>query len=207
MTTEIKEKVEARVNKSYSIKSITDKETLINNIMKVLYTFEQADPKLFEKYMIAPSSTRYHGVYAGGLFDHSMNVCVSMAEWLVQHQNAGLTFEDCAIVGLLHDTCKAELYILDENTGKYSYDKNLVVHHAKGSLDIIRKRLNIKLSTKQRVLILLHMSSWHNDEDVKALNLLDRCWLIGTKHIRLLQVVNWADMKAVQDEAISELKK
>ena len=51
------------------------------------------------------------------------------------------------------------------------------------------------------------MSSWHNDEDVRALNIIDRIWLMNMKHLRLLQAVNWADMKAVQDEVVEELKK
>ena len=46
-----------------------------------------------------------------------------------------------------------------------------------------------------------------NDEDVKALGLLGKLWLMNLKHIKLLQAVNWADMNATKQELESELKK
>lgn len=178
-------------------------ETYYNRIIKLMYALESKDHRLFNKFITAPSSTRFHGVYEGGLLDHSLNVCVNLLEWIHQHPKSGLKPEDCVIIGMLHDICKADLYI-KQDEGKYTYDKDLVKHHAKGSIDIIKK-LGIKLSHKQRTLILLHMSSWQNKEDVKALNLIDRIWLKSSlKHIKLLQAVNWADMKAAQDEMKAE---
>lgn len=181
------------------------KETLVNRISSMIQCLEYIDKDFYDKYIIAPASTKFHGVYDGGLVDHSVNVVVSLLEWRCAHKDAGLTVEDCILIGLLHDLCKVELYTKNEN-GKYTYDKELAKHHAKESIRIITKKLNVKLTRQQRVLILLHMSGWQNKEDEKALSFLDRLWLASIKHIKLLQAVNWADMKATQDEIVEELK-
>lgn len=194
-----------RFTNSSVIKDTIAGITYVQNILELLAQIEKADPELYKKYITNPASTRFHGINEGDLFNHSFNVCFCLLEWMHQHKNAGLTIEDCIKVGMLHDLCKAELYYKDEN-GKYKYDKTKGNHHALLSVKLIKK-LGIKLNLKQKVLILLHMSSWHNNEDVKALHLLGRLWLISTKNIKLLQAVNWADMKAVQDELVGELTK
>lgn len=194
-----------RFNSSRVI-SVECKTQYLQKILGLLCRFERENHELYEKYKTAPASTRYHGAYAGGLFDHSFNVCFNLLEWINQNKNTGLTPDDCILVGMLHDLCKAETYYKTED-GKYTYDKTKVRSHAKFSVELI-KSLKFKLNSKQRVLILLHMSSWHKPEDVKAMTLKDKFWLKSSiKHIRLLQAVNWADMKATQDEMIEELKK
>ena len=61
-------------------------------------------------FFTAPASTKYHGNYEGGLFDHSLSVAkhlVGLTERLE------LKWKDCRspyLVGIFHDLCKIDLY-------------------------------------------------------------------------------------------------
>lgn len=174
------------------------------NKEELLNYFEKTDSRLYNNFIKAPASTKYHGSYEGGLLEHSVNVMNNLLQWREKHLSCELTEEDCVIIGLLHDLCKAELYI-KQLGGGYNYNKSIVSHHAKLSVDMITYRLSLKLTPLQRVLILLHMSSWENEEDKKELTTDDLDWLYTPDHIQLLQAMNWADMKASEDERIKEL--
>lgn len=58
-------------------------------------------------FLEAPASTKYHGSYEGGLAEHSVNV---MNRLMKKEVLQGYTKETIAIVGLLHDVCKVDLY-------------------------------------------------------------------------------------------------
>lgn len=62
-------------------------------------------------FFTAPASTKYHGNYEGGLFDHSFTVTSSL---LSLTKRMGLNWKRKAspyIVGMLHDLCKCDSYI------------------------------------------------------------------------------------------------
>lgn len=70
----------------------------------------------FKEYLIkngffsAPASTKHHGAYEGGLFDHSYNVTKVLVE-LTEKNN--LKWQDPRspyIVGMFHDLCKIDNY-------------------------------------------------------------------------------------------------
>lgn len=62
----------------------------------------------------APASTKYHGNYPGGLFDHSIKVAeelVSFTRWLnLKWQLSRSPY----IIGMYHDLCKCDSYEMDE---------------------------------------------------------------------------------------------
>ncbi|MBQ3554406.1 MAG: HD domain-containing protein [Clostridia bacterium] len=63
----------------------------------------------------APASTRFHGSYAGGLLEHSLNVYDCLKDYVerprVKEQYGfSCTEESLAIVSLLHDLCKINCY-------------------------------------------------------------------------------------------------
>ena len=82
-------------------------------------------------YFKAPASISHHGNYDGGLFDHS---------WAVMEALENLTYkldlkwerkESLYIVGLLHDLCKCNSYVYNEETGKYEkYSKQIWQFHS-----------------------------------------------------------------------------
>ena len=57
-------------------------------------------------FFIAPASTKYHGNYAGGLFDHSMNVAEVLADLTEKLSLHWERPESPWIIGFFHDLCK-----------------------------------------------------------------------------------------------------
>ena len=67
-------------------------------------------------FFLAPASARFHGSYAGGLVDHSLNVYDCLVDYLSRprvKELYGLEYseESIAISALLHDLCKVNCYI------------------------------------------------------------------------------------------------
>lgn len=168
------------------------------NKEELMEKFKKEDAKLYEQFITAPASTKFHGAIEGGLLKHSEEVTKNLLYWKEKHPDTEMTKEDCYICGMLHDLCKADLYI--KTSFGYTYDKTIVAHHAKRSVEMIENRLLIKLTPLQRVLILLHMSSWSNPEDFTMLNEEDLKWIASSTHIQLIQAMNWADMKATFED-------
>ncbi|MDE5648443.1 MAG: hydrolase, partial [Oscillospiraceae bacterium] len=61
-------------------------------------------------FFTAPCSTRFHGSYAGGLAQHSINVYNCLKDYLSRQRTKDVyrmnyTEESIALVSLLHDVC------------------------------------------------------------------------------------------------------
>lgn len=77
-------------------------------------------------FFTAPASTKYHGNYEGGLFEHSFTVTSSL---LSLTKRMGLNWKRKAspyIVGMLHDLCKCDSYIHNPD-GTYSYNPDILL--------------------------------------------------------------------------------
>lgn len=73
-------------------------------------------------FFTAPASTRYHGSYAGGLLEHSLNVynrlVFEMNTVIGKGWEEIYSPETIAIVALFHDLCKIDRYVLTEKWRK-----------------------------------------------------------------------------------------
>lgn len=74
-------------------------------------------------FFTAPSSTRFHGSYEGGLVQHSVNVYHCLKDYLSRPRTKelyGMDYSDetIAIVALLHDVCKINFYTVDYRNRK-----------------------------------------------------------------------------------------
>ena len=74
-------------------------------------------------FFTAPSSTRFHGAYEGGLVEHSINVYHCLVDYLSRNRAKELyqmdySPESVAIVSLLHDLCKINFYVVDYRNAK-----------------------------------------------------------------------------------------
>ena len=75
-----------------------------------LATVEVLDYLTINGFFTAPASTKYHGNYEGGLFDHSLSVAKHLAGLT---ERLELKWKDCRspyLVGIFHDLCKIDLY-------------------------------------------------------------------------------------------------
>ena len=66
-------------------------------------------------FFTAPCSTRFHGSYAGGLVQHSINVYNCLKDYLSRQRTKDVygmeyTNESIALTALLHDVCKMNFY-------------------------------------------------------------------------------------------------
>lgn len=121
----------------------------------------------------APASTKYHGAYEGGLWQHSqavantlMNITEGMhLEW--QHWRSPI------LIGLLHDVCKIGLYQKTEDDYVHAAHRDLDKH---GSLSVkIIEAYNVKLTDEERICILYHMGDWTKDGDMTYSEALKAC--------------------------------
>lgn len=106
----------------------------------------------------APASTKYHGNYAGGLVEHSLNVFMRLL-W-VRREEKEQTYNDetLAICGLLHDVCKADSYMLKD--GEYKNTNHFPVGH--GEKSVIQIQQHMRLTDEEILAIRWHMGGWDN---------------------------------------------
>lgn len=119
----------------------------------------------------APASTRFHGAYKGGLAEHSINVYKCLKDYLSRDkvkEEFGLSYseETIAIVALLHDICKINVYktsmrnVKDESgqwtkVPFYQYEDNLPYGHGEKSVYMISGYM--RLSRDEAFAIRYHM--------------------------------------------------
>lgn len=106
-------------------------------------------------FFIAPASTRFHGNYACGLVEHSLNVYHAAKCLVKQHNMVNISEETIAIAALFHDLCKADYYVAstrnvkDEATGVwrkepcYKTDDQYPLGHGEKSVIILMKYLDL----------------------------------------------------------------
>ena len=104
-------------------------------------------------FFTAPASTRYHLAYEGGLCEHTLNVYDCLCSYLNSDRaknTFGLTYSDesIAIVALLHDICKVNVYkpgtrnVKDEfgkwqTVPSYEFEDKIPYGHGEKSVYII----------------------------------------------------------------------
>lgn len=128
-----------------------------------------------EGFFEAPASTKYHGVYEGGLAQHSLNVFERlnlMAEMygMYDWKGAGAaSFHAAVIAALLHDVCKIGAYLpVDSGEWKvagvpeYRWNKEQPKGHA--ALSIKRIQKFIKLTEIEELMIKYHMGVYGLNE-------------------------------------------
>lgn len=118
-------------------------------------------PKLDEcGFFEAPASTRYHGAYTGGLFQHSANVTMAL---IMLTKNLGLTWEredSPVVIGMLHDLCKIDQYKYNQDKGCYTYSNDPVVKGHGVKSVIYAQRYGIELTEEEIACIIYHMGAF-----------------------------------------------
>lgn len=114
-------------------------------------------------FLTAPASTKYHGAYAGGLFDHSVNVASILVE--LTHQNQLTWVNDKTLtsplrVGILHDLCKIDLYEFSEDRNSYVWNNDPIIKgHGVKSI-IYSQDMGIQLTVEEIACIYYHMGAF-----------------------------------------------
>lgn len=123
-------------------------------------------------FFTAPSSTRFHGSYEGGLVEHSLNVYHCLVDYLQRPRTKELyrmdySEETVALVALLHDICKMNFYEVsmrnakNEQTGQwekvpyYTINDKLPYGHGEKSVYIVSGFM--RLTREEAFAIRYHM--------------------------------------------------
>ena len=137
-------------------------------------------------FFTAPASTKYHGNYEGGLYDHSYQVYKRLLELTI---NNGLQWqrpESPFIIGMFHDLCKIDQYVFVEDfealsvkeyndtitgkkkrSGHYEYNTNtLLKGHGIKSVMLLSQFIN--LTEEEMLCIRFHMGAYGNEEEQKV---------------------------------------
>lgn len=129
------------------------------------------------KFFEQVASTKYHGDYTGGLFDHSYQVTLKLLELT---KNLDLKWErpeSPYIVGLFHDLCKIDAYevtvlkegkqlfgsddVLDEKLSIARNDEMMLKGHDDKSVMLLSQFINL---TEEEILcIRYHMGAYETD--------------------------------------------
>ncbi len=131
-------------------------------------------------FFTAPASTRFHNAYEGGLLAHSLNVYDCLVGYLAQERvrgEYGLSYSDetIALVALMHDLCKVNVYKVGSRNVKdesgvwkkvptYEFKDELPYGHGEKSVYILSGYM--KLSREEAFAIRYHMG-FSNEDDVR----------------------------------------
>ena len=114
-----------------------------------------------EGFFTAPASTKYHGSYEGGLFDHSLAVAESLVEFTEKNNLSWTNERSPYIIGMFHDLCKTDSYF--HNGEEYEHSsKTLLKGH--GDKSIMMLSTMMQLTMEEVVCIRYHMGSYNTDE-------------------------------------------
>lgn len=182
-----------RLNKFLEVMRLKDGTPLVSP--------ELMDWLISQGFFVKPATIKFHGNYAGGLFDHSLEVMedlVEMTERLnLKWQNPRSPY----IVGMFHDLCKLDDYVDENATGivlmgsgtpiskdpKWTYNPNKILK-GHGEKSIILLSQFMTLTEEEIMCIRFHMGAYITDE-----------WEQWDAAIRKYETVLWthtADMYA-----------
>lgn len=166
---------------------MTSKERFIeiyNKYIKREGAQKLLDYLLSSDFFTAPASARFHSSYEGGLVDHSVNVYDCLTSYLNSPRTVDIigtqySDESIAIVSLLHDLCKIDVYkkgfrnVKDEKgtwqrVDTFEYDDRLPYGHGEKSVYIISGYM--RLTREEAFAIRYHMgySSTEDPRNVSA---------------------------------------
>ena len=133
----------------------------------------------------APASTKYHGNYPGGLFDHSLVVAEELLRLTKYLNLAWERNRSPFIVGMYHDLCKCDSYEKEGSGYIYSLNDAFPGHGAKSVMVLSQIH---QLTEEEVYCIRYHMGAYEKEE-----------WNYYDRAIRKYPNVLWthtADMSA-----------
>ncbi len=159
----------------------------------------------------APASTIYHGSFEGGLLIHSLEVYNNILTLRTLPQFNDCSVASAALIALVHDWCKIDLYesyeknVKNEETGQWEKQKAFR-HNQKGvplghgtSSMFLAQRIFNNMSIDELLAIRWHMSSWYvSDSEKNELQL-------ANENYPLVHLLQFADQLSITQYANNKL--
>lgn len=115
-------------------------------------------------FFTAPASTRFHGNYEGGLFDHSFVVARTLVELTDCNNLMWERRESPFIVGMFHDLCKTDYYISNGTGHAWEHnDDCLLKGHGEKSVMLLSQFYT--LTEEEIMCIRYHMGAFTSKEE------------------------------------------
>ena len=116
-------------------------------------------------FFTAPASTKYHGAYEGGLFDHSIAVAKALVDMTERNMLKWQNPRSPYIVGMLHDLCKIDSYIeVMDDVWEHNPDTSLKGH---GDKSVMLLSTLMQLTEEEMLCIRYHMGAFTDKEEWK----------------------------------------
>lgn len=148
---------------------IEEKKKVFRELMGEAYTDRLMEYLEEKEYFYMPASMKHHGAVEGGLFEHSVQVALDLS-WLTNR--LGLKWErknSPAIVGLLHDICKLEMYDIlpfGDEPGEIGIEKNTSsIYPGHGDKSLILLMGIYELTEEEKACIRYHMGAYTKPEE------------------------------------------
>lgn len=152
-------------------------------------------------FFTSPASTKYHGVFPGGLYAHSKAMTLRLIELSDNNHLRWQRPESPIIIGMYHDLCKCDQYIERERLAPlygtmsispvtekyYDYNTNTLIK-GHGAKSVLILSTLMRLTEEEMLCIRYHMGPYEKEE-----------WAEYDMAIRKYQNVLWtnhADMLA-----------
>ena len=130
-----------------------------------------------EGFFTAPASTKYHGAFEGGLYEHSRLVAMRLHVLTINNDLEWTRPESPFIIGMFHDICKCDQYIkvpgsvMDLGTTElsaangyhYEYNQNTLLK-GHGSKSVILLSQFINLTEEEMLCVRYHMGAYEKEE-------------------------------------------
>lgn len=151
---------------------------LFDGLMKDKISSEFYDWLIQNKFFTQAASTKYHGAYEGGLFDHSYEVTQVLLDMTQRLNLQWKRLESPYIIGMFHDLCKIDNYItvtdepgeimMGTNNVKgreihFEYNPNCILTgHADKSIMLLSQFVN--LTEEELLCIRFHMGAYEGQD-------------------------------------------
>lgn len=96
-----------------------------------------------------PASTKFHGAYEGGLFDHSFTVAKCLRSLTDRLELKWRREESPEIIGVLHDICKTLKY--KKTASGYEYIKGSPEGHGELSVEMLADKIILTIEEKESI--------------------------------------------------------
>lgn len=144
-------------------------------------------------FFTAPASTKFHGNYIGGLFDHSLAVTKYLVRLTESNNLKWNRPKSPYIIGMFHDICKIDMYtpVYEMNNAtpvKWEFNSDTLLK-GHGDKSVMMLATHMELTEEEMLCIRFHMGAFTDKEE----------WSSYTKAIGKYPNVLWthqADMLA-----------
>lgn len=119
-------------------------------------------------FFTAPASTKYHGNYEGGLFDHSFAVANILLDLSAKNALEWQRKESPFLIGMFHDLCKIDQYKPNKqeaiNEPPYLYNTNTLLK-GHGDKSVMMLASHVQLTEEEVMCIRYHMGAFTEKEE------------------------------------------